>query len=99
MAFDDKKTKDKPEYSRPKICGIPGCAEPCDIYIKEKDISRCSKHYQQDVDRWTKTHRRGSADRAAQQMMADNSQAYQGVKSGTHLMEILKNLYAPGTRK
>jgi len=34
----------------PKLCGVSGCAEECTVYLKYKNIARCAKHYQQDVD-------------------------------------------------
>lgn len=96
MAFERKKKEKAPEFNLPELCGIPGCVNPCDIYLKHKNINRCTKHYQEDVDKWGKNHKRGSSDRNSQRMMEDKSSLYQSVKSGTHLMQILKRLYGRG---
>ena len=64
MAFDSKKDKkDAMAFKLPERCGVLGCNNPCDIYIKQKNISRCTEHYQADVDAHGKNHKRGSAQR------------------------------------
>ena len=40
MAFEDKKNKTKEEFIRPELCGVAGCVEPCDVFVKYKNISR-----------------------------------------------------------
>lgn len=64
MGFDSKKNnKETTLFKLPKKCGVVGCNNPCDVYIKQKNISRCSMHYQNDVDEYGKHHKRGSAQR------------------------------------
>ena len=64
MAFDSKKDKkDAMAFKLPETCGVLGCSNPCDIYIKHKNIARCVMHYQADVDTFGKHHSRGSAQR------------------------------------
>ena len=100
MAFEDKKNKAKEEFIRPELCGVAGCTEPCDVFVKYKNISRCVKHYQEDVDEWTKHHKRGTAQRTIRSRMTGQSaEMYQSVKSGTHLMAILKSFSARGRRE
>lgn len=99
MAFDDKKNKKQEGFSRPEFCGVGGCKEPCDVYIKFKNISRCVKHYQEDVDEWGSHHKRGSAQKSMRSVMTGQSaEMYQSVKSGNHLMQILKNFSSRGRK-
>ena len=101
MAFDNKKSnKETMQFKLPNRCGVAGCVEPCDIYVKEKNISRCVKHYQQDVDEWGQNHKRGTAQATIQSRMTEeNSSMYQSVKSGTQLIAILKSFSARGRRE
>ena len=52
-----------PAFKLPEKCGVIGCNNPCDVYIKQKNVARCSMHYQNDVDEYGKHHLRGSAQR------------------------------------
>ena len=100
MAFDSKKNKETTEFKHPELCGVAGCMDPCDIYIKYKNIARCVKHYQEDVDEWTRHHKRGTAQKDIQSRMTGQSGAmYQSVKSGTQLIAILKSFSARGRRE
>jgi len=98
MAFERKKSEKAQEFNLPEFCGLPGCSNPCDVFIKYKNISRCSKHYQEDIDKWGKNHKRGPRDKSSQRMMEDRLSLYQSVTSGTRLVEILKRLYGRGDR-
>ena len=95
-----KKTgHEKVVYAVPEKCGVDGCDSPCDIFFKHSNIARCHKHYQEDVDNWGKTHKRGSATRNITQMMEKNGDGYRKVKSGSHLLKIIENLSQRGRRE
>ena len=44
-----KERETKEAFSLPETCGVQGCNNPCDVYIFTKKVSRCSKHYTQDL--------------------------------------------------
>lgn len=61
--YAKKTTVGTQAFNLPDRCGVTGCKNKCDVYIKEKNVARCSEHYQKDVDDWGKNHRRGSSAR------------------------------------
>ena len=87
------------DINKPVLCGVSGCSESCVVFISKKNIARCAKHYQEDVDAWGKHHKRGTAQRAIRSRITGQSaELYQSVKSGTHLMQILKSFCNRGRK-
>ena len=47
--YENKKEVDFKTFALPDKCGVRGCDNPCDIYIFSRKVSRCTKHYCQDL--------------------------------------------------
>lgn len=53
--------KEYQAFKLPEKCGVIGCNNPCDIYIKHRGVARCAEHYRDDIETYGKHRKRGSA--------------------------------------
>jgi hypothetical protein len=73
--FDQaKKTNhQKIELPPPTKCGVTGCDERCDVWIKKYNVARCAKHYMADIDRARLSSLQQATKRAEDNEKTDNS--------------------------